>query len=272
MTSKFLNGIALAMLVLGAGCASTSPAGTSAADPVREADIAALSTSAANPVIEADIAVNGTVLHYAQSGSGSPLILMHGNGENHHIFDVIAARFAHDYTVYSVDSRNHGESAKTDQFSYNVMAEDIYQFIRALKLDKPDILGFSDGAINTLLLAQKYGDAVGKIALLGVNLKPSEIKTEILEEIRAIYEETSDPLFKLMLTEPNIELSSLAGITNPTLVVAGENDLIYTEVFLNVSATIPNAVLLIIGEQDHTSYIVDTDMFYPYAIAFFKGK
>jgi pimeloyl-ACP methyl ester carboxylesterase len=214
MTSRFLNGIAAAaltaFLVLGAGCVSTG-------------------TGAANPVSEADVAVNGTVLHYAKSGSGSSsLILLHGNGENHHIFDVIAARFANDYTVYSVDSRNHGESGKTDQFSYDVMAEDIYQFIRALKLDKPDILGFSDGAINTLLLAQKHGDAVGKIALLGVNLKPDEIKAEIVEEIKALYEETSDPLFKLILEEPNIELSTLSGITNPTLVAAGEDDLIVT--------------------------------------------
>jgi pimeloyl-ACP methyl ester carboxylesterase len=258
MTLKFLNGISAVALIslfaLGVGCVS-------------------IGTGAANPVSEADVAVNGTFLHYAKSGSGSrSLVLLHGNGENHHIFDAIAARFANDYTVYSIDSRNHGESGKTDRFSYDVMAEDIYQFIRALKLDKPDILGFSDGAINTLLLAQNHGDAAGKIALLGVNLKPDDIKAEIIEEIRAVYEETSDPLFKLMLTEPNIELSSLSEITNPTLVAAGEDDLIYTEVFLNVSAAIPNAALIILGEQDHTSYIVDTDIFYPYAMAFFNGK
>jgi pimeloyl-ACP methyl ester carboxylesterase len=242
---------AFAVLVLALGCASTG---------------------AVRPVVETDIPVNGTTLHYAKSGIGSPLLLIHGNGENHHIFDVIAERLSADFTVYSIDSRNHGESGKTDQFSYNVMAEDFYQFILALQLDKPDIIGFSDGAINALILAQNHGNAVGKIALLGVNLHPEEIKAEILAEIQAVYDETADPLYKLMLEEPNIDLASLAGVTNPTLVVAGEDDLIYTEVFINASAAIPNAILLLFGEQDHTSYIVDTDFFYPYAIAFFKGQ
>jgi pimeloyl-ACP methyl ester carboxylesterase len=230
------------------------------------------STGAAKPVVEAEIPANGTTLHYAKSGSGSPLILLHGNGEDHHIFDVIAERLANDFTVYSIDSRNHGESGKTDQFSYNVMAEDIYQFILAMKLDKPDIIGFSDGAINALILVLNHGEAVGKIALLGVNLHPEEIKAEIVAEIKKVYDETGDPLYKLILEEPNIDLSSLAEVANPTLVVAGEDDLIYTEVFHNVAAAIPNAVLLLFGEHDHTSYIVETDFLYPYAIAFFKGE
>jgi pimeloyl-ACP methyl ester carboxylesterase len=234
--------------------------------------VSCASTGAVKPVVETEISVNGTTLHYAKSGSGSPLLLLHGNGENHHIFDVIAARLAADFTVYSIDSRNHGESGKTDQYSYDVMSEDFYQFILAMKLDKPDIIGFSDGAINALILALNHGEAVGKMALLGINLHPEEIKAEILAEIKAGYEETKDPLYKLILEEPNIDLSSLAGVTNPTLVIAGEDDLIYTEVFLNVSAVIPNAVLLIFGEQDHTSYIVETDFLYPYAMAFFKGE
>jgi pimeloyl-ACP methyl ester carboxylesterase len=140
------------------------------------------------------------------------------------------------------------------------------------KLDKPDTIGFSDGAINALILALNHGEAVGKMALLGINLHPDEIKAEIMAEIRAVYEETGDPLFKLMLEEPNIDLSSLAGVTNPTLVIAGEDDLIYPEVFHNVAAAIPNAILLIFGEQDHASYVVETDFLYPYAMAFFKGE
>jgi pimeloyl-ACP methyl ester carboxylesterase len=234
--------------------------------------VSCASTGTVKQAVEADIPVNGTTLHYAKSGSGSPLLLIHGNGEDHHIFDVIALRLAADFTVYSIDSRNHGKSGKTDQFSYDVMAEDFYQFILAMNLDKPDIIGFSDGAINALILALNHGEAVGKMALLGINLHPEEIKAEILAEIKAAYEATNNPLYKLILEEPNIDLSSLAAVANPTLVIAGEDDLIYTEVFLNVSAAIPNAALLIFGEQDHTSYLVETDFLYPYAMAFLKGE
>jgi pimeloyl-ACP methyl ester carboxylesterase len=227
------------------------------------------SVGAAKMVSENDITVNGTVLHYAKSGSGSPLILLHGSGEDLHIFDVIARRFAEHFTVYAIDSRNHGKSGKTGLYSYDVMSEDVYQFIKAMNLDQPDILGFSDGAINALLLALNHGDAVGKIALLGVNLHPDEFKPEMLDLIKTLYSE-DDPLFELMMREPNIELSSLAGIANPTLVAAGENDLFYPELFESIASTIPGAVLIIMGDYNHVSYIVDTDVFYPYAMAFFK--
>jgi pimeloyl-ACP methyl ester carboxylesterase len=237
--------------------------------PMVLAVVGCASTGGVKPMSENNIQVNGTFLHYAKSGSGSPLILLHGSGEDHHIFDAIAPRFAEHFTVYAIDSRNHGESGKTNQYSYNVMAEDVYQFIQAMNLDKPDILGFSDGAINALILSLNHGDAVGKIALLGVNLHPDDFKPEMFDFIKTLYSE-DDPLFKLLITEPNIELSSLAGITNPTLVAAGENDLFYPELFQNIASTIPGAVLIIMGDHNHISYIVDTDIFYPYAMAFFK--
>jgi pimeloyl-ACP methyl ester carboxylesterase len=60
------------------------------------------------------IQVNGTALFYEKSGAGSPVILLHGNGEDHHIFDALAAKLESGFTVYSVDSRNHGQSEKTD--------------------------------------------------------------------------------------------------------------------------------------------------------------
>lgn len=121
------------------------------------------------------ITVNNIELAYEKSGSGEPLLLLHGNGEDHHIFDVITAKLQNDFTIYAIDSRNHGESTRTEDYSYEAMAKDIYSFIKQLGLGKVNIAGFSDGAIIALILAMKQGQYIHKMALLGVNLKPDDL-------------------------------------------------------------------------------------------------
>ena len=64
----------------------------------------------------------------------------------------------------------------TDDFSYETMAEDIFSFINALEPGGVSLVGFSDGAVISLFLALKYPDIIKKMALLGVNLKPSDFK------------------------------------------------------------------------------------------------
>ena len=84
---------------------------------------------------EADwqIQVNGVCLHYAVAGEGRPVVLVHGNGEDHHLFDVeIQQLVAAGYKVYAPDSRGHGRNTPESEYHYADMAEDIYQFIHAL--------------------------------------------------------------------------------------------------------------------------------------------
>ena len=54
--------------------------------------------------------VNGIDLFYEKAGEGRPLLLVHGNGEDHTIFDEAAAELAGSFTCYAVDSRCHGQS------------------------------------------------------------------------------------------------------------------------------------------------------------------
>lgn len=211
-----------------------------------------------------EIAVNGITLHYEKKGNGAPLILLHGNGEDHHIFDKLIEKLAPYYTVYAIDSRNHGLSTKTDNFGYSFMADDIIAFIHNLKIREPSVLGFSDGAIISLLVALQHKDIFNKLILSGVNLNPSDFKDENLAWLNEEYTQTGDPLLKLMLEEPNIKLDSLKQITNKTLVVGGENDLFNDHLFSDITATMPDASLLIMKGYDHAGYIVDQDILYPY--------
>ena len=68
-----------------------------------------------------NINVNDINLYYEIYGKGTPIILVHGNGETHQIFDVLIDKLKDNYTVYAVDSRCHGKSEKTEKISYELL-------------------------------------------------------------------------------------------------------------------------------------------------------
>ena len=210
------------------------------------------------------INVNNITLNYIQEGQGDPLILLHGNGEDLQIFDKLISKLKKQFTVYAIDSRNHGSSTRTEDFSYETMAEDIHQFIEKLELKHLSVIGFSDGAIISLLLTLKYPQTFKKMVLLGVNLKPSDFKLDIYNSIAEEYEKTQDPLFKMMLEQPNIELDDLKEINTPTLVIGAEDDLYNEDSFQNIADTMPDAELKIMQGHDHGSYVINSDVLYPY--------
>ncbi len=216
------------------------------------------------------INVNGIELNYIQEGQGKPLILLHGNGEDYRIFDNLISKLKNDFTIYALDSRNHGNSTKTDDFTYETMVEDVYQFIGKLKLKMPNVIGFSDGAIICILLAIKYNELIGKIALLGINLQPTDFKKKSYSDIIREYEATKSPLIAMMLEQPRIALESLRTLSNPALIIAGEKDVFYRKTFQNIARTMPNAALKIMQGHDHSSYIINEALLYPDFFDFFK--
>lgn len=211
-----------------------------------------------------EINTNNITLNYIKEGNGDPLILLHGNGEDLHIFDKLIHKLKSHFTVYAIDSRNHGGSSQSEDFTYETMAEDIRRFIEKLQLKQVSIVGFSDGAIVALLLAIEHHQIFDKMVLLGVNLKPTDFKLEIYNSIVEEYERTKDPLFKMMLEQPNIELEELKGVDTPSLIIAAEDDLYHENTFQDIANTMPNAVLKIIKGHDHGSYVVNKDILYPY--------
>ena len=59
-----------------------------------------------------NIQIGDIDLFYEQEGQGAPLILIHGNGEDHKIFDKIKGPLSRDFTVYALYSRGHGSSTQ----------------------------------------------------------------------------------------------------------------------------------------------------------------
>lgn len=217
--------------------------------------------------------VNGVQLHYAVVGEGRPVVLVHGNAEDHNLFTVEIEQLAEaGYRVYAPDSRGHGANEPLEEYHFDDMAEDMYQFIRAMGLEKPALYGHSDGGIIGLLLEIHHPGTLGILAVSGANLVPEGVDPSILEEYWEAYEEEYDPLIALMLTEPHIEEDELRSITIPVLVTAGEYDLILPEETYRIAEALPDAELVIMEGEDHGSYIEDSDIMGEVLLDFFGRR
>lgn len=213
--------------------------------------------------------VNGIEIFYEKTGTGHPMVLVHGIGQDHGVFDALTEKLKAHYTVYAMDCRNHGQSDRAEDCSYDAMGEDVYQLIRALGLGKVYLVGFSDGAVIALHTVLKHMDAVEKVAFLGLNLKPTDLREKSYEYFRKSYEETGNPHYKQILVLPQIEQAELSAITIPTFLVEAERDIFREGLFEELTRAFPNVVGRRMMGHKHETYLVHNDLLYPDLLAFF---
>ena len=216
------------------------------------------------------IEINGIHLNYEKIGIGKPLIFIHGNGENHHTFDVLAESLKNEFTMYLIDSRNHGESSMTDSFHYMDMANDVVCFIKALNLVDVSLFGFSDGGIVGLMMASFYPGSISKLVVAGANLFPSGLKKNELNLMIKEYEKTKNPYLKMMIDAPDLLDKDLHNIKIPTLVLAGEFDIIRRNHTMKIHRQIKHSKVQIIPLMNHDNYISNTTYLKSILIAFCK--
>ena len=201
-----------------------------------------------------DIYLNCTI-----AGQGFPLVMLHGNGEDHTYFKRQMEPFSQQYQVIALDTRGHGQSPRgTAPFTLEQFAEDLKDFLDNREIRRCHLLGFSDGGNIAVLFALKYPDYVEKLILNGADLSPSGVKlsTQIpivlgwgLLQIIRRFDKKAQPkweLLDLMTTQPHIKPASLSALTMPTLVVAGERDMIRDRHTRLIARSIPNSRLSIL--------------------------
>lgn len=190
-------------------------------------------------------------LHYREEGSGEPLILLHGNGEDGSYFESQIAYFKGDYRVIAVDTRGHGGSPRgAAPMTLEQFARDLADFMDANGVESAHILGFSDGANIALLFALEYPNRVRSLVLNGGNLFPDglteQTRREIDDEYRealAAGNESQLELLRLMIDEPHIDPASLAALRMPVLVIAGTDDMIEERHTRLIAESIPASKL-----------------------------
>lgn len=205
------------------------------------------------------LTVNGVRLFYESKGQGSPFLLLHGNGEEHSIFDRIMEPLSKKYRVFALDSRDHGQSEKTGVLSYDTMADDVIAFCRGLDLTDPLLYGFSDGGIVGLMVGYKEPALLSRLVVSGANLTPDGLQPWFRLACRVGYFLHPEPRVNMMLTQPQIQEESLHKIKAPTLVLAGQHDLIRRAHSEKIACAVPGAQLHILKGESHSSYVVHSN-------------
>lgn len=236
-------------------------------------DTSSLPEPVPGPVKEDDIQLSDVKMHYAVYGEkGHPVILVHGNGGSHKSLEEAALYLANDYTVYAIDSRCHGKSSDPGEISYDLMAKDIKEFIEKMKLEKPYILGHSDGGINALTVAYTYPDLLGGFVSCGANTSPDTMKPYFLLGVKLSDRGRHDKLNEMMLTEPHIDKEKLSKIKCPAYIVAGEFDIMKLSDTVFIHDSVKDSKIAIIKGADHSAYIShDGKQAYVLAHEFFQS-
>lgn len=107
------------------------------------------------------------MMFYKETGSGTPLVLLHGYCGSHRYWDEVAPMLAETYRVITPDLRGHGESQASDGvYTMELLADDVAALLDKLGIGKAVLLGHSLGGYATLAFAQKHPDRLLAFGLL----------------------------------------------------------------------------------------------------------
>ncbi|RTY98084.1 alpha/beta fold hydrolase [Flavobacterium sp. RSP49] len=104
-------------------------------------------------------------------GSGQPLLILHGFLGMSDNWKTLGTQFAAHFQVHLLDLRNHGRSLHSENFTYEIMAQDVYEYCQAHGLENINILGHSMGGKIAMLLATLYPALVNKLIVADIGPK-----------------------------------------------------------------------------------------------------
>ena len=104
-------------------------------------------------------------------GSGKPLLILHGFLGMSDNWKTLGTQFATDFQVHVLDLRNHGRSLHSEEFSYEIIAQDVYEYCKAHNLENINIIGHSMGGKVAMLLATTYPGLVDKLIVADIGPK-----------------------------------------------------------------------------------------------------
>ncbi|MDP2041109.1 alpha/beta fold hydrolase [Algoriphagus sp.] len=108
------------------------------------------------------------LLNFKKSGSGPPLVILHGLFGSLDNWFSIAKELVEHYTLYLVDQRNHGDSPHADEWNYAVMVEDLKELFDTEGFEKVFLMGHSMGGKTVMNFALKYPKMVEKLIVADI--------------------------------------------------------------------------------------------------------
>ena len=176
--------------------------------------------------------------------------------------------------------------------TYSVMADDTIAYLDQ-EVDGPaHLVGWSDGAVVALLVAQRRPDLVRRMVLIGQyynssgkrpgsTLEEDLASPDALGFLRDEYARVSPDgadhfpvvhakTLHMILTEPEIDLATLREVAVPTLVLQGDRDEVTLEHSQAVAAALPDARLAVLPGT-HVLPIESPEVVNPLLVQFLRG-
>ncbi|WP_196885746.1 alpha/beta fold hydrolase [Aureivirga sp. CE67] len=109
------------------------------------------------------------VLHSKIQGQGEPLLILHGFFGMSDNWKSLGNKYAEQFEVHMIDQRNHGRSFHSEDFTYELMAEDLLHYIQHHNLEKVSLLGHSMGGKTVMLFATMHPEMVDKLIVADIS-------------------------------------------------------------------------------------------------------
>jgi pimeloyl-ACP methyl ester carboxylesterase len=232
---------------------------------------------------------DGARIWYATHGSGSPVILLHGGlGHSGNWGYQVPALLSNGYRAVLIDSRGHGRSTRDVQpYSYELMASDVLAVMDALHLERPALVGWSDGACTALILAAQSPSRVAGVFFFACNMDSSGVKpfepspalnhcfsrhTKDYARLSSSpdhFEEFVEAVSLMQRTQPNYTAPDLVRISVPVTIVQSQHDeFIKREHAEYLARSIPNAELATLNGVSHFAPLQRPERFNAAVLAF----
>ena len=199
------------------------------------------------------------------------VLLLHGGLSNSDtIMEALAAPLLDRYRVVGFDRRGHGYTADVGgPFHYDDMATDTIGVLEQVVGAPAHLVGWSDGGIIGLLVAMRRPELVRRLVTIGANFhldgmmeidfgESTSLGQEMFEEYAERspdgaehFEDVFERFLVMVATEPTLTTTDLSAITVPTLVMAGDDDLIRLDHTCALYEALPAGQLSILPGSSH---------------------
>lgn len=125
------------------------------------------------------------LLNHSKYGQGPALLILHGLFGSSANWRTVANILSNDFTVYTLDARNHGNSPWSDSMSYSQMSDDVARFLDHFDIEKAHLLGHSMGGKTAMTFALNHARRVNRLVVADIAPK-SYIKTNAGMHVRFI--------------------------------------------------------------------------------------
>lgn len=227
--------------------------------------------------------------NYTVEGAGDPLVLLHGGLSDSTSWAFQQPVMAAAYRTLAFDRRGHGRAPDTEApFDYEDMADETIAFLEDVVGEPAHLVGWSDGGNVALLVSSKRPHLVRRQVLISANFHhnglvpgfelPDDPDHEALAMMKAGYEAVAPdpshwPVFfaksvENIRTRPTLTPSDLANVTTPTLVLAGDDDIIEHSHTVELFESLPDAQLAIVPGTSHVLVMEKPDLVNQLILAF----